>query len=385
MPDHIQPVPDPQPKRRKRRRWLLYLLIVLVVLAILIGFLLTQTHLLDGLKRSLRYLGEDSTDPIVFDSFGTSVYAQADNTLAVAMSGGVAIYDIGGEQLGRIQKNLQSPVLCGAGDRFLCYDVGGSFYAVLDAKGNTCFEKTSEQTIFDADLSTEGYSALLTAGAEGRSELQVFDPSGALLYRRNSKTHYLSGCAVSPDGGHAVAVALGQQDIHFTVTAQIYPTDSEEMAAELVLGDQIPYDISFLDDQAVCAVTAQQALFFDLDGTLTGTYSIENGQITGYSFGGDGFVTLLLDLYQTGERFQLVTLSRDGTVWGSFSTDDVPLWISACGAYTALLTAQGLRIYDSGLELSSSAAQDGAASCVLVREDGTAWLVQSGEAKLYIP
>ena len=55
MPDHIKPVPDPEPQK-PRRRWPLYLLAVLIVLALLAGFLLTKTHVLDGLKRSLRYL-----------------------------------------------------------------------------------------------------------------------------------------------------------------------------------------------------------------------------------------------------------------------------------------------------------------------------------------
>ena len=57
MPDHIKPLPDPEPQK-PRRRWPLYLLAVLIVLALLAAFLLTKTHVLDGLKRSLRYLGK---------------------------------------------------------------------------------------------------------------------------------------------------------------------------------------------------------------------------------------------------------------------------------------------------------------------------------------
>lgn len=57
MPDHIKPLPDPEPQK-PHRRWPLYLLAVLIVLALLAAFLLTKTHVLDGLKRSLRYLGK---------------------------------------------------------------------------------------------------------------------------------------------------------------------------------------------------------------------------------------------------------------------------------------------------------------------------------------
>ena len=47
MPDHIKPLPDPEPQK-PRRRWPLYLLAVLVVLALLAAFLLTKTHVLDA-------------------------------------------------------------------------------------------------------------------------------------------------------------------------------------------------------------------------------------------------------------------------------------------------------------------------------------------------
>ena len=43
MPDHIKPLPDPEPQK-PRRRWPLYLLSVLIVLALLAAFLLTKTR-----------------------------------------------------------------------------------------------------------------------------------------------------------------------------------------------------------------------------------------------------------------------------------------------------------------------------------------------------
>ena len=63
MPDHIKPLPDPEPQK-PRRRWPLYLLAVLIVLALLAAFLLTKTHVLDGLKRSLRYLGKNGASAL---------------------------------------------------------------------------------------------------------------------------------------------------------------------------------------------------------------------------------------------------------------------------------------------------------------------------------
>lgn len=82
---------------------------------------------------------------------------------------------------------------------------------------------------------------MLTAGDSGRSLLQVYDPNGSLLYKRSTKSHYLSACAVSPDGSHAAAVALGQADITFSASLQLYRTDSEEIGRRVRtrLGDAL--------------------------------------------------------------------------------------------------------------------------------------------------
>ena len=59
--DFIRPVPDPEEggKQRRPRRWLIFAGIVLLVLALLLWYLMSQTTLLDGFLRSLRYMGKN--------------------------------------------------------------------------------------------------------------------------------------------------------------------------------------------------------------------------------------------------------------------------------------------------------------------------------------
>ena len=209
MPDHIKPVPDPEPQK-PRRRWPLYLLAVLIVLALLAGFLLTKTHVLDGLKRSLRYLGKNGENygSVSFETLGNTAYGQLNGGLGVATGSSVTLFSEEGKQLGSEQHAMTAPVICTGQDRLLCYDAGGNYLTVLDKSGSAVFSQTPEQTIFDADLSSGGYSAMLTAGDSGRSLLQVYDPNGSLLYKRSTKSHYLSACAVSPDGSVLAQLSL---------------------------------------------------------------------------------------------------------------------------------------------------------------------------------
>ena len=68
-----------------------------------------------------------------------------------------------GKQLGSEQHAMTAPVICTGQDRLLCYDAGGNYLTVLDKSGSAVFSQTPEQTIFDADLSSGGYSAMLTS------------------------------------------------------------------------------------------------------------------------------------------------------------------------------------------------------------------------------
>ena len=379
-------VPDPEPQK-PRRRWPLYLLAVLIVLALLAGFLLTKTHVLDGLKRSLRYLGKNGENygSVSFETLGNTAYGQLNGGLGVATGSSVTLFSEEGKQLGSEQHAMTAPVICTGQDRLLCYDAGGNYLTVLDKSGSAVFSQTPEQTIFDADLSSGGYSAMLTAGDSGRSLLQVYDPNGSLLYKRSTKSHYLSACAVSPDGSHAAAVALGQADITFSASLQLYRTDSEEIAAECALGSEIPYDIAFVTDSVVCAVSEDRVRFFAADGTERGAYVAENGRIADYHFGGDGFVTVLVDPYETSSRAELITLQPDGSVLAQLSLSFMPVSLSACGSYVGILTAEKALLYTSALEPVAETEQDGTAVCILARSDGTALLAGTGTASLFLP
>ena len=329
MPDHIKPLPDPEPQK-PRRRWPLYLLAVLIVLALLAAFLLTKTHVLDGLKRSLRYLGKNGENygSVSFETLGSTAYGQLNGGLGVATGSSVTLFSEEGKQLGSEQHAMTAPVICTGQDRLLCYDAGGNYLTVLDKSGSAVFSQTPEQTIFDADLSSGGYSAMLTAGDSGRSLLQVYDPNGSLLYKRSTKSHYLSACAVSPDGSHAAAVALGQADITFSASLQLYRTDSEEIAAECALGSEMPYDIS--------------------------------------------------------SRAELITLQPDGSVLAQLSLSFMPVSLSACGSYVGILTAEKALLYTSALVPVAETEQDGTAVCILARSDGTALLAGTGTASLFL-
>lgn len=388
MQSNIHPVPDEPTEARpvSRKRWLLYALAVLLVIVLLVWILLANTTVLDGLKRAFRYLGSDGDyGSIRFESYGTSTYTLLDTDFAVATQGGVTLFSESSDSLGRIQRSFANPALKANGDRLLIYDIGGTLFAQMNRSGDLLIDETAAGRIYDADLSSKGYSALLYAGEDSHACLDIYHPTGTLLYRRSSNTHYLSCCAVAPDGAYAVAAALGQTDAAFTAALQIFRTDSETEITELSLGNRMVYDLAFVNTNTFCAIAEDGLYFYRTDGTALGEYSFDGGALTGYSFGGSGFVALTLDLYDAGSRHCLTVLNGSGEATATVSLDEAPIHVSAHGSYVSVLTAQTLSVYNRELHRSSALTTAGGYTNAFVRDDGTAVLVSAGAAELYIP
>lgn len=383
--DFIRPVPSEPEKPKRRHRWLIFLTLTLAVLAALLWYLGTRTTVLDGVLRSLRYLGKDgeSYGAVSFDGYGVTDLALAGDTLAVASRSGVTLYAENGDCIARRQADLTAPALLGNDGLLLVYDLGGTYYALLDTGGKQRAENRTAGSIFDADLAENGEFAVLSASDDARAVAEVYDAKGELRYRRTSKTSYLNACALSPDGSWLALAALGQEDISFAASVKLCRTDSEDELASVSLGDQTVFDLKFIGGSTLCAVGSGSVVFFNTAGERLGEYTPENAELAAFAYG-DGFVALVLEQHQTGSRYRLCVLSSDGSVSASCALEGVPASLSAAGDYLAVLTADAMTVYDSGLTERGTAEAAGWTD-VLIRADGTAILAGADKAELYIP
>lgn len=378
--DNVQPVfQEITKKKRLRKRWLLFSAAVLVILLVLMLVLMATTTSLDGMKRFFRYLGDDP-QPVSIDSYTDA--ALLEDKLLIANQSGAALYD--GAVLGRYQGAFSSPALRESEEHALFFDIGGTHFALLNRKGETLYEKTTAAALYDADLSKSGAAAVLYAGTESRAVLEVYSAAGTLLYRRSSNTQYLNACAVSPSADYAAVSTLGQEDIAYRGSVQLLRTDSEEVFATVDMGAQLLYDLSFLTDERLCAIGSDTLVFFTTEGEIVSQYAVTNGELLAYSFGGDGFISAVYDLYSATNRYRLLLFGADGTVLAAADLPAAPLSLDSNGSYTAVLTADTLFLYDQSLSLRSS-TESLAYSAALARTDGTAYCLTDDEALLYIP
>ena len=96
-------------------------------------------------------------------------------------------------------------------------------------------------------------------------------------------------------------------------------------------------------------------------------------------------MTLTLNMYKAGNRYRMVTVGPDGEALGTLSTGAQILDVSAAGGYVAVLTAQQLTIYDQALNVYAEQENTTAATAVVMRDDGSAILLGSGQGVLFVP
>ena len=366
-----------QVPKKHGRRWLIFALAVLLVAVLLALFFLDRSTELDGVKRFFRYLGADGASFPVENG----VNAVTDDCLVVAAGNAVSFYDADGTVRARAEiTGGEDLALKSRGDFLLVYEIGGTELALLDSDGQKrCTAAVG--SIYDADLAGNGSFVVLSAGDGCRAVLEVYSPSGELRFRHSSATRNLCACAISPDGSYVSAVALGQEELELSSSALLFATDSTEPVGELSLGVQLVYDLAFLEDNRLCAVGETSLAFFTAEGTLLRKYPENEGDLCAYSFG-EGFLAAVYDLYDQ-DACGLMLLDTDGKSAG-FCRVAAPLSLNTCGSYTALLTADGLSIYDRALRTCAE-TECGDFLAAYVRSDGTAFCLDGSQATLFIP
>ena len=361
-----------------RRLLPLFLGLVVLVIGLFAAFLLLNTNALDGAKR--RATGSDT---IVFDADEPCTAALLGQTLAVADPAGLRLFNADGTAAAERSGSLAEPALLTNGRFALAYDVGGSCALLLRDDGKTAATLPVDTAVYDAALTADGDAALLRAGADCLAVLEVYDRTGALRYRRNSNTQYLSACALSPDGALLAAATAGEADAAFESAVELYRTGKEEVVFRLPLGAEVLCDLAFLSDGTLCAVGERTLYFLSADGALLGSYAPDGGRLLRWSFSEDG-VSVLTESFSAGTACSLLRLDRTGAVLAEAALDGAPLSLSSAGSYTAVLTERRLTVFDKQLRVTLEAEHSGS-RLVLMRDDGVAYAVRTGEAQPFNP
>ena len=385
---------DPQqeaPKRIKKktapRRTLRVLLaVVALVLAAVAAFVLLDRTAFDGLRRSIAYMQAEKDESgcaklYQYNGDGTSVYADLDGCLLVASGKEITLLDAKGNAV--YHTALQAgQVAVTAEDGFaVVYEIGGKSLHLLDSKG-LVKEMTIEGEIFSVEMGAGGKFAVTLKKTGYKTAVSVYNGKGEPLYEFSSAQKYLMTAAVSENGKYMAAAAMGQDSGTFVSSLQIYKLTSDTQQADASVDGGV-YELGAVDGR-FCAVTDKALCFVTNDGAVT-EYSYQGATLSRCSLGGGKFAAVLLENYSSGGLTHLATVNTAGEEIASLAVESEVLDLSAAGRYLTVLYSNRLVIYDQKLQPCTVLEDVSSARRVLMRADGSAVLVGTNAASLYLP
>lgn len=362
---------------QERRRLSIFLAALAVLALILAFFVVDGGRNWDRVRRFFAY--GTQTLSISLDATPGAL-GELDGNLVVAGAEGVTLYDKQGQVSALVAASFTSPVVQTGGGCVLAYDAGGTTLLLLDRKGQMRLEADLTGTVYDADLTEDGYLSYVTRADTVKSELQVLDREQRAIFTVHAATRFFTRCAAAPGGETVCAVALGEQDGAFAATAVVYRTDREEPVAEVDLGNQVIYDLRFWGKNRICALGEESLMVFNSDGKILGQY--ETGGLTDFDLGGDGFAVLVLP--ESGGQ-ALVTVNAKGEELGRLSLPGGVADVSARGKYVAYLAGGSLTVSGKKLAGWFSTQEVGTATRVQACAVGMAYLADNRAATRVLP
>lgn len=370
------------------RKILTVVLAVLLVLGILALILFPQELNLDALRRWFTYLnvrGDSSYGEYTFDAHNSNRYGVLEDGLAMASVGGLYGYGSDGSELVASQAQLDLPVLLSKGPNAIAYDAGGSTLIGIHRDRGEVLRLSDVGSIYDADLSSDGSVCYAASGSGHKTVLAVFDNSQQMIYRWYSASSYMPICAVSDGAKLLAAIGLGQKDNTFLSSLHLFDTTSDQPKLSVSLGNELIYDLYFCSSDLLCAVGESSVWYISSGGEIIANYPYNNQYLKDHDAGGNGFLTLMLNMYRAGNRYTIETIDLSGQQIASLYIGKEILDISASGRYIAVLSSDQLTIYNEHLEVYASTLETGTATSVVMRGDGTVLLLGNGTGRLFIP
>ena len=388
-------------EKHRKPNILFRLLAFLVTAALVLGALalvvFREELNMDALKRYITYRSltrdaDGQAQSFPYDGSINDAFADLDGSLLVAGDSGVRLYSPAGVLLAEEPVVLKQSVACSAGKYAVVYDAGGTALRLFNGS-RQLLALESEGTLLSATVNSSGWLAVVHQFSGHKGAVSVYDAKQQKKMQFNFSSRFVVDAQISEDNTALAVVTLGQEEDGFRSRLLVYSlaatlaagshSDNEPQArcdlggcvALSVRGTSGRFRVAGDSSLAVCAA----------DGSATVLYDYSDRYLKSFSLGGEDFTVLLLGKYRAGSAAELTVVSDDGKPAASLSLNEQLLSLSAAGRYIGVLTADRLDIYTRDLTLYGSLEGTSGARRVLMRADGSAMLIGSETAYLYLP
>ena len=387
--------------KKKKRNILLSLLVFLLTTALVLGtaaLIIFRDQLnVDALKRWYHYRSLTLSDSGQAESFPYAgspddLFVDVSGDLLVCSKNAINLYSGSGTQYVSLQVTMSAPAASVCKDTAVVYDAGGTVLQVIH-KREPSFSLEAEGNLLSAHLNADGLLTVVSQESGYRGVVTVYNSDGSVKASLRLSSAYVMDAMLADDGHSLWVITVGQESGAFASTLSRYDLNS-------VNTDQVNYEVTpiasvSLGNSVVLALEEQAGVIrvlgdygtWTVDGTgaLLGSVNWADRHLKNYTLKGAEFSAALLSQYRAGGQSALYLMDKNGNLADTFSLSEQVLSLDAAGQYLAVLTADRLDLYTADLTPYNSLVGTQGAQKVLLREDGTAMLISTDSARLYVP
>ena len=197
-------------------------------------------------------------------------------------------------------------------------------------------------------------------------------------------TRFVTDGMLASDGNTVAVLTAGQQDNTFESRLDLYPLDGDAPFAQCSLGNEAILDL-YCGSGTFWALGDGALSTVPLDGSAVPCLRLRRALSQGLCPQGGRLRRPAPGQIPGGQQRLPGHSGPGGTRGGLPGHEEQVLDMDAAGRYTAVLTAAALTLYTDDLRVYQALENTMGAQSVVLRSDGTAYLIGGETARLYIP
>lgn len=333
--------------KKEKGHWLKRLLSVLLILAVLAAVAYIILDTLAGEGRTVgEFIGSAmeketvKSDKFSFDAYSDNIFEELNGGLVVVSASAFQVLDSTGEISGRGTKAFGRPAVASGPGGAVIWSQGGEDVMLVAANGATV-SIDSDAAVISASVNDNGYSAVAAEQSGYKGLVTVYDPKGEAVYKWFSGAGYLVDAAVNNSDTGMAALTVNEGGSRLVA----YSFGSEEEQGAYNEAESVYFDMDYIAENRICAVSGSKAVFVNGKCEYSGEYSFDGWYLRDYSLDGNGFAVFVLGKYRTGGEVCIAAVDAGGDAVSVPADSDVRA-ISVRGRYIAVTYSDSVVLYD---------------------------------------
>lgn len=361
--------------------------IILLVLVVALALWMNRTSLNPesiGSWLKLQITGAEIGDGFPVQITGSEVQeanflAQGGNAVVLSDTVFSILNPTGREELS-LRHSLNHPVLQEAGGRYLLYNSGSTGYMVLSGTDVTV-SSVEERDILTGAIAQNGRFALGVQGANGASELKVYQKDGTLQYQYSLAWDYITAIALNFDGAYGVVCTVRSDKGILVSKVLVFDFMSEEPIAEYETRENLLLAASWGENGSIYAVGDAALLRADSSDYSFSEENYQGRQLTAFRLGG-GRAFLSISAYEHAGPSTLLAYGPGGEEPVRMEAEKRIESVSVYGGTVGALIGgeAGFFDYSTGKELGRADA-GGDAKALALSSESAAYVLGVSEVR----